>query len=586
MTNKNKLKGTDLLPDLACFAAIFNQPYPPLSAPLAMLQARLMDGLMQFCNSSRSPSRFMLLTAQENNDYFQLIAETVKQILDASSQNVSSRHLVADIGVSTQPATNMDRASCVWQSLVEYEQLFGALRFYRDVLYLQPGLVHRANGGILIVGVRALVRQPVLWLRLKHMILQQRFDWLPENTSRPLPVAVPSIPLNLRLIVVGNRAGLADLNAIEPELTSFAMYGEFESELCIIGPDKMAKWCSWVNTLAQQHGLPLLSADAWPVLVRQAIRYSGDHYQLPLCPHWLSRRLKEAAMYYGSKHEQLTATAFTDSEQKRSWRESYLSERMQYEIVASQIMLENEGHVVGQVNALSLLDFPGHPLPFCEPSRISCVVHVGDGEINDVEHKAELGGNLHTKGMLIIQAFLMSALKLDQQLPFSASLVFEQSYGEVDGDSASLAEGVALISALADKPINQQIAVTGSVDQFGHVQPIGGVNEKIEGFFAFCQARALTGAQGVILPTANVRHLCLHDDVIEAVSEGQFSLWAVDTIDDTLEILTAMSFDNDHLPNLLAAIRARISNFYLREQKLLPWCFRWLNWFNQRARND
>ncbi|BAE74302.1 Lon protease 1 [Sodalis glossinidius str. 'morsitans'] len=582
MTNK-KLEWKYLLPDLADFAAVFDQPCPPLSAPLATLQARLMDGLAQFCHS-RTPCRFMLLTAQEEEDYFQLIAETVKQILPAPAQPVGSRYVVTGMGVSEQPATKPEdnfaaHDVCVWQSWLEYEQLFGALRCYRDAIDLQPGLVHHANGGVLIVGARALTNQPLLWLRLKQMILRQRFDWLPADDSRPLPVSVPSMPLNLRLIVLGDREGLADLNDLEPELTRLALYGEFESELRITEAEEMAQWCGWVNMLAQRQGLPALNADAWPTLIRQSVRYSGDQCQLPLCPQWLTRRLKEAALY-GSQ-QALTAAAFSDSERTRLWRESYLSERMQDEIAEGQIMVETEGQVVGQVNALSVLDFPGHPLPFGEPSRISCVVHLGDGEINDVERKAELGGNIHAKGMMIMQAFLMSALELDQQLPFSASLVFEQSYGEVDGDSASLAEGVALISALADKPINQQIAVTGSVDQFGRVQPIGGVNEKIESFFALCQSRELTGAQGVILPTANVRHLCLHDDVIVAVREGQFSLWAVDTIDEALEIMTALPFDHDKRPSLLASIRERIANVNLHERQRLPWCFRWLNWFNQ-----
>ncbi|MDQ2195089.1 S16 family serine protease, partial [Vibrio sp. A14(2019)] len=169
------------------------------------------------------------------------------------------------------------------------------------------------------------------------------------------------------------------------------------------------------------------------------------------------------------------------------------------------------------INGLSVLEYPGHPRAFGEPARISCVAHIGDGEFVDVERKAELGGNLHAKGMMIMQAFLNAELELDQPMPLSASIVFEQSYGEVDGDSASLAELCALISALSQQPINQQIAVTGSVDQFGHVQPIGGVNEKIEGFFEVCQRRGLTGTQGVILPSTNVRHLCLHPSVIDAV---------------------------------------------------------------------
>ncbi len=177
---------------------------------------------------------------------------------------------------------------------------------------------------------------------------------------------------------------------------------------------------------------------------------------------------------------------------------------------------------------------------------------------------------------MIMQAFLMSVLKLDQQLPFSASLVFEQSYDEVDGDSASLAELIALISALALKPVNQQIAVTGSVDQFGHIQPVSGINKKIEGFYTLCKMRGLTSRQRVIFPTANLRHLCLHDNVIEEVRKENFSLWTVDTINNALEITIAMPFYHDEIPNLLTFIRERLSNVNLHERHIFYRSFCWL----------
>ena len=254
---------------------------------------------------------------------------------------------------------------------------------------------------------------------------------------------------------------------------------------------------------------------------------------------------------------------------------------MQDEIELGQILVETEGRVVGQINGLSVLEYPGHPYAFGEPARISCVVHLGDGEFVDVERKAELGGNIHAKGMMIMQAFLISELELDQPLPFSASIVFEQSYGEVDGDSASLAELCALVSALSQQPINQQIAVTGSVDQFGNVQPIGGVNEKIEGFFEACQRRGLTGSQGVILPATNVRHLCLNQAVIEAVQQGQFHLWAVDTVAEALPLLTGMAYADEQQPSLLGIIQERISQVNPQDRRRWPWPLRWLNWFNR-----
>ena len=230
-----------------------------------------------------------------------------------------------------------------------------------------------------------------------------------------------------------------------------------------------------------------------------------------------------------------------------------------------------------------MLDFPGHPRPWGEPSRITCVVHYGDGEVMDIERKSELGGNLHAKGMMIIQAYLISELELEQQLPFSASMVFEQSYSEVDGDSASLAELCALISALSQQPLTQSIAVTGSVDQLGNIQPVGGLNEKIEGFFAVCSQRELTGKQGVIIPQTNVRHLSLNNDVVEAVKAGQFHLWAVDSVEEAIEILCGKKWrTDDETEDLLSLIQERIARATQPETRSGTGLFRWLNWFNQR----
>lgn len=221
-----------------------------------------------------------------------------------------------------------------------------------------------------------------------------------------------------------------------------------------------------------------------------------------------------------------------------------------------------------------------HPRAFGEPSRISCVVHIGDGEFIDVERKAELGGNIHAKGMMIMQAFIMSELELEQQLPFSASLTFEQSYSEVDGDSASMAELCALISALANVPINQSIAITGSVDQFGRVQPVGGLNEKIEGFFTICQQRGLTGKQGVIIPSANVRHLSLAQELRQAVADEQFFIWAIDDVTEALPLLTQLQWDGEG-QTLRQTIQERIAQAMQQETRhRFPWPLRWLGGSN------
>ncbi|MNC04427.1 Lon protease [compost metagenome] len=300
---------------------------------------------------------------------------------------------------------------------------------------------------------------------------------------------------------------------------------------------------------------------------------------MPLCPLWLGKQLREVAaltednIFSGEQLAQMLV--------QREWREGYLADRMQDEILLEQILVETEGERVGQINALSVIEFPGHPRAFGEPSRISCVVHIGDGEFIDVERKAELGGNIHAKGMMIMQAYLMAELQLEQQIPFTASLTFEQSYSEVDGDSASMAELCAVISALADVPINQSIAITGSVDQFGRAQPVGGLNEKIEGFFNVCQQRGLNGKQGVIIPVANVRHLSLSQALLTAVEEEQFSLWAIEEIADALPLLTNLEWDVEGQTTLMHTIQERIAQATQQDARhRYPWPLRWLNWFS------
>ncbi|WP_431222911.1 AAA family ATPase [Serratia sp. L9] len=580
MTN-NRLEWQSLLPASTPYQAIFDSAAQLAPIAFSAIQPRLENALTLFLHPLSQP-RFMLLKAQETREYLALIAQAVGQL--QPQQTVEGCRYVIEGGTARiENAVSNDEpfaagGACVYQEWIEPEQLFGCVRMHNGEISLHPGLIHQANGGILILSARALLAQPLLWLRLKQMITQRQFLWFTPDETRPLPISIPPMPLELRLIVLGDRHGLADFHDMEPELCEQAVYGEYEDDLQLTEPDDMVQWCSFINSVIEEKQLPALAADAWHPLMVQAVRYTGDQGNLPLSPLWACQQLSEAALY--AEEGQITANALEAALNAREWRESYLAERMQDEIELGQIMIETEGEIVGQINGLSVLDYPGHPRSFGEPSRISCVVHLGDGEFTDVERKAELGGNLHAKGMMIMQAFLISELDLDQQLPLSASIVFEQSYGEVDGDSASLAELCALISALSQQPITQQIAVTGSVDQFGNVQPIGGVNEKIEGFFEVCSRRGLTGKQGVILPASNVRHLCLRPEVVEAVREGQFHLWMVDSVAEALPLLTGYPYSDEQQPSLLAAIQERIAQVNPQERRQWPWPLRWLNWFN------
>ncbi|HED2522014.1 TPA: Lon protease family protein [Klebsiella aerogenes] len=579
-----KLTRNDLAPDTESYQALFTQVnLAETEASLAGdLQPRLFYALEQLLITP-AISSFMLVKAPEEPEYLHWVAEAARSLQQSTTALCGVRYQVNGGNVTMSPAQSAEdnfASNCPVESAdwIEAEQLFGCVRQFNGEISLQPGLVHRANGGVLLLSLRALLTQPLLWMRLKNMVTRQRFDWLSIDESRPLPVSIPSMPLNLRIILIGERDALADFQEMEPELASQAIYSEYEDNLQIADADTLKLWCQWVWQHARQLSLPGPAADAWPLLIEEGVRDTGDQETLPLSPLWIGRQLREAAAF--CEGELISGAEMQTMLERREWREGYLAERMRDEILLDQIMIDTEGECIGQINALSVIEFPGHPRAFGEPSRISCVVHIGDGEFIDVERKAELGGNIHAKGMMIMQAFIMSELELEQQLPFSASLTFEQSYSEVDGDSASMAELCALISALANVPINQSIAITGSVDQFGRVQPVGGLNEKIEGFFTICQQRGLTGKQGVIIPSANVRHLSLAQELRQAVADEQFFIWAIDDVTEALPLLTQLQWDGEG-QTLRQTIQERIAQAMQQETRhRFPWPLRWLGGSN------
>jgi predicted ATP-dependent protease len=253
----------------------------------------------------------------------------------------------------------------------------------------------------------------------------------------------------------------------------------------------------------------------------------------------ISDLLREADFWAGKEgHEVVTAVDIQQALDAQTYRASRIRERIQENILRQTIFIDTEGAIIGQVNGLSVLSLGNYA--FGQPSRITARVRLGKGEVIDIERQVEMGGPIHSKGVLILSGFLGARYAAERPLSLSASLVFEQSYGGVEGDSASSAELYALLSALAQLPIKQSFAVTGSVNQHGFVQAIGGVNEKIEGFFDLCQARGLTGEQGVLIPAANVKNLMLRQDLVTAVAHNQFHIYPVETIDQGIELLTGV----------------------------------------------
>ncbi|MGF1687882.1 Lon protease family protein [Photobacterium japonica] len=554
-----------MTPDYTEYQAILEQ-YDDLSpAVTGTLQDRLTDAVRRFTAVELQP-RVLRIIAPDNKVYRDYISELITE--HAQRDNVKPI-IVAGENVTEQ-------------------SLFGAVYPpIEDKHITKPqvkhGLVHQAHNGYLMLSVGSILANPSLWPRLKSVLMNGSLEWQPisHKTLYPLP---PAEQLNIKLVLIGDRYLMGELDNAEPDISSgFTMYSEFEQDL-LIDEDNLPLYLAYLKSIINKAGLPDLADDeALRVLLKTGARHAEDQTRVPLCPIWHQSLLCEAAIE--SQGQAITATHLKDSIDAREYRESYLPERAIEDIHHGQVLIDCQGEEVGQVNGLTVVEVPGHPRAYGEPARISCVVHFGDGDISDVERKAELGGNIHAKGMMIMQAFLSTALDLDQALPFSASIVFEQSYSEIDGDSASLAELCSLVSALAIQPINQQIAVTGAVDQFGRVQAVGGLNEKIEGFYKICTYRGLTGEQGVILPKTNLTHLCLNDEVLEAIKAGQFHLWAVESVDEAIPLLTGKVFRNEDEEDdntLLARIALRIDAFHhgIHDNES-SWLGRIRNWFVQ-----
>ena len=542
-------------------------------------QPRVAAAVSLLCKNSNTHyrSRFMLLKASENELFFDLLKQSVKPSLTTTTLGYSYYFSENKITL-TQAKSKQDNFAvqddCLTATVVDIEKLFGCVRQPENSpVKLQAGLVHQANGGVLILGLRSLLAQPHVWSKLKQMVMSQTFEWFSADDSHPLPLSIPAMPLDLRIILVGDRLSLAELQEFEPEFYSSSIYAEFESELKVTEPRQINDWMNYLQFISRQLALPKIEKTAFAKIYKHATRYTGDQYYLPLSIEWIQSLLINSS--YFVQNENIDTLAVSKALEQQTWRENYLTERFHDEFFTNQIMIDTKSQVVGQINGLSVIEYPGYPKAIGEPTRLSCLVHFGDGELIDIERKTDLAGNIHSKGMMIMQAFVMSEFAINHQLPFSTSLVFEQSYSEIDGDSASLAGLCALISALSNQPIDQQLAVTGSVDQFGHVQSIGGVNEKIEGFFTVCQHQGLTGQQGVIIPASNQRHLSLSDEVIEAINNDKFSIWAVEHVAEALYLLTGIPFKDENQISLYKLIHARMQSMLVQDRKHDGWLSRW-----------
>jgi lon-related putative ATP-dependent protease len=423
----------------------------------------------------------------------------------------------------------------------EYMASFGAL--VTDFNLLTPGALHRANGGYLMLDAQRLLSGNLGWASLKRALNagEIRIETLEQLLSMASTVSLQPdpIPLDVKIVLLGPPSLYYLLSSVDEDFKElFKIAADFDDRVERT-PEMTLLYARFIAGVVRSEKLRQFDRSAVARVIEQAARLVGDADQLSAGLREIVDLLQEAdQLAAGAGRTTVTASEVQKAVDARFRRGDRIYRRLQEEIGRKTIRVETDGAQVGQVNGLSVMTLGG--LSFGNPSRITARIRLGRGEVIDIEREVALGGPLHSKGVLILSGFLGGRFGNTRPLSLNASLVFEQSYGGVDGDSASAAELFALLSALADAPIDQSFAVTGSVDQLGRIQAIGGVNEKIEGFFDACRITGFTGRQGVIIPASNVKHLMLRQDVVAAASEERFRIFPIETVDQGLALLTGV----------------------------------------------
>jgi predicted ATP-dependent protease len=424
---------------------------------------------------------------------------------------------------------------------VEHIAQLGAL--VTDFTLIKPGALHRANGGYLLLDVRKVLMQPFAWDGLKRSLhsreiriesLGQMYSLVSTVSLEPEP-----IPLDAKIVLFGDRLTYYLLQEYDPDFGElFKVAADFEERI-ERNAESQLLYARLIATLVRKASLLPFGREAVARVIEHSARLVDDSQRLSTHMRSVADLLQEAD--YWARESGQSAVSSNNVQQAidaQIRRQDRVKDQLQEAILRGTLMIDTAGAVAGQINALSVIGLGG--FAFAQPTRVTATTRLGDGEMINIEREVKLSGAIHSKGVLILSSFLAARYARNQPLALSASLVFEQSYGMIDGDSASLAELCVLLSELAGVPIRQSLAVTGSVNQLGQVQAIGAVNEKVEGFFDICAARGLTGEQGVLIPATNVEHLMLRHDVVAAARAGKFHVHAVAHVDEALGLLTGI----------------------------------------------
>jgi len=441
-------------------------------------------------------------------------------------------------------------APVIYEDLPNVQHLIGQIEYrahqgtlYTDFTLVKPGAFHRANGGYLIVDARRVLAQPLAWDSLKRVLfsgeiriesLERLYGLVSTASLKPAP-----IPVSTKVVLLGDRMLYYLLSHYDPDFSDlFKVEADFEDDLDWDG-ECHTLYARMIASLARSVKARPLTREGVARLIEHASRLASDQRKLTGHDRVLRDLLSEADHWAGEDGaEQIGATHVQKAIDEREYRAGRIRERSMEQISRGIVQISTTGTAVGQVNGLSVLRLGASS--FGQPTRITATARPGKGQVVDIEREAKLGGPIHSKAVMILSRFLASRYAADQPLSLSASLAFEQSYGGVEGDSASVAETCVLLSAIAGVPLKQNLAVTGSMNQHGEVQAVGGVNEKVEGFFRVCEDAGGATDHGVLLPATNVQHLMLGQEVRDAMEAGRFRLYPLTCIDEAIELLTGM----------------------------------------------
>ena len=429
-----------------------------------------------------------------------------------------------------------------------YHTLFGYIEtatfkgtVFTDFSLIRPGSLHKANGGVLLMDAQKVLEQPYVWDGLKRALRarQLSFTSLEKEVTLTGTVSLDpeAIPLDVKIILFGDYRTYQLLQHYDPEFSElFRVTADFEDEMTR-NADSELQYAKFISSVVNDNGMLHCDRKAIARIIEHSSRLAGDQNKISLHSANIANLLRESNYVARQANSNMIRSSHVEEAlSNQELRVSRLKDSVMESFINGTTLIHTHGEAVGQVNALSVLSTSEYM--FGAPNRITATTCYGEGEVIDIERSVDLGGSIHSKGVMILTAYLSSVFGKTAKVPLSTTITFEQSYGGVDGDSASMAEFCAVVSAFSKQPNRQDIAITGSMNQFGESQPIGGVNEKIEGFFDVCEIKGRTNEQGVIIPRSNMHNLMLRPDIVKAVEKGEFHIWAIDHVTEAIELFT------------------------------------------------